>query len=461
MNEIKRQLNRKMGDTSERANAIIQKVEAEKRIKRMPNKVKSSGVIYVAIASFVTVVALFFLIGPLSDRTEQSTPDPEPNPSDSGDVNAGDQSIRAQKELLRSFFKQDGDVAYFVGSGHESATFKETTKWINPDYVEIVTDNGGSITQTIYRITPYAIELIVGQNADDGVVTPSVDELLYLQSVMTVLSIPLENGKTFDDNTKTMQLDVPLKTPYGDFMTTLVEYSEDGSSVNKYYAKGYGLVGKVYTFEDGTKIESYLASINEQPTVDESLEIKIYNETTKLTEQYLIKDFPFIDPYIFETNPDYYSMTYRMLESVSNTEVGVLTYACDEREHCSYVFVSKQGEKLSIIAHAWGSYDNVGMSPNKEFLIIPINSTEQNGNSFVERNQLLLINLYTFKQFVPEVGHEYFVSPTYPIVSYEWVNDTLIITVGAVKSFSHEDVAAWQKLSPRPTKNINVKITAQ
>ena len=31
MNEIKRQLNRKMGDTGERANAIMQKVEAEKR----------------------------------------------------------------------------------------------------------------------------------------------------------------------------------------------------------------------------------------------------------------------------------------------------------------------------------------------------------------------------------------------------------------------------------------------
>jgi hypothetical protein len=461
MNEMKRQLNQKMGDTSERASRVIQKIEAVKKVKRTSKKLKSSGPIYIAIASFVTVLALFFLLGPWSDRPEQSTPDPEPIPTDNGEANGGDESISAQKELLRSFFKQDGDVAYFIGVGNEYATFKETTKWINPDYVEIVTDNGGSITQTIYRITPYAIEVIVEQNAEDGVITPSVDELIFLQSAMTVLSIPLENGKTFDDNKKTMQLNVPLKTTYGDFITTVVEYKGDGATISKYYAKDFGLVGDVYTFEDGTKIESYLASINEQPTVDDSLTIEIYNETTKLTEPYFIKNLPFIDPYVFEVNPDYYSMTYRMLESVGNTEVGVLTYACDEREHCTNVFVSKSGDKIDAIAHTWGSYGNVGISPNKEFLIVPINSTEQDGNSFVERNQLLLINLYTFKQFVPDVGHEYFESPTYPIVSYEWVNDTLTITVGDIKSYSHADVAAWQKLSPRPTKAIAVKITSQ
>ena len=459
MNELKRQLNQKMGDTNERASRVIQKIEVGKKVKRTAKKSKSSGPIYIAIASFVTVLALFFLIGPWGDRTEQSTPDPEPIPTDNGEVNGGDQSISAQKELLRSFFKQDGTVAYFVGSGNEYATFKETTKWINPDYVEILTDNGGSITQSIYRITPYAIELIVGQNAEDGVVTPSVDELIFLQSAMTVLSIPLENGKTFDDNTKTMQLDVPLKTPYGDFKTTLVEYNGDGATVSKYYAEGFGLVGEVYTLEDGTKIESYLASINEPPTVDDSLAIEIYHETLKSTEEYLIKDLPFIDPYVFKTNPDYYAMTYRKLVDLVTKDLGVLTYSCNDREQCSHVFVAKEGDTLSIIAQVWSSYGNVQLSPNQEIAAFPINSTEQDGASVIERNQILLINLETLEQIIPETDAEYFESPTYPIVSFKLANTSVTLTVGDVASYQHADIAAWQKQSPQKTKEIKVTIT--
>ena len=459
MNEIKRQLNQKLGDTSERTASVIQKIEAGKKMKRTAKRSKSSGPIYIAIASFVTVLALFFLIGPWNERIEQTTPNPEPNPSDIGDVNSGDQSISAQKELLRSFFKQDGDVAYFVGSGNEYATFKETTKWINPDYVEIVTDNGGSITQNIYRITPYAIEFIIGQNADDGVVTPSVEELLNLQSVMTVLSIPLENGKMFDDNTKTMQLNVPLKTPYGDFITTLVEYSGDGANVYKYYAKGFGLVGQVYSFEDGTKIESYLASINEQPTADDSLTIEIYHETLQSTEEYLIKDLPFIDPYVFKSNPDYYNMTYRTLVGMGAKELGVLTYACNDREQCSHVFVSKERGKLSIIAHAWSSYGNVQLSPAHEVAAIPINSTEQDGASIIERNQIVLIDLETFEQIIPETHVEYFESPMYPIVSFKLTNTSVILTVGDVASYDHADIATWQKQSPQKTKEFTVPIS--
>ena len=256
-----------------------------------------------------------------------------------------------------------------------------------------------------------------------------------------------------------MFTNVPFQTPYGEFNAILVESETEGVNISKYYAEGYGLVGETFTFKaNGSKVESYLSSINVEPSIDTTQTIEVYNATTKSTDKYLIENLPFIDPYI--SNPDYYNMTYSMLELVGQ-EVGVLTYNCDERESCSHAFVSKQGLKPSIIAHAWGSYGNVGISPNKEFLIVPINSTEQDGDSFVERNQLLLINLNTFTQFIPDVGREYFEATTYPIVSYKWGNDTLTITAGAVKSFSHADLAAWQKLSPRPTKDISVKITAQ
>ena len=64
MNELKRQLNEKMGDTSKRTASVIQKIEAGKKVKRQTKKLKLSGPIYVGIVSFVTVLALFFLLGP-------------------------------------------------------------------------------------------------------------------------------------------------------------------------------------------------------------------------------------------------------------------------------------------------------------------------------------------------------------------------------------------------------------
>ena len=460
MNELKRQLNEKMGDTSKRTANIMQKIEAGKKVKRQSKKSKLSGPIYVAIVSFVTVLALFFLIGPWKGDNEQQSNNPSPVVPPSVTEPDNTEEVPSQKELLRKYFKKDGDVAYFKGSGNEYASFTETTNWINEDYVQILVDNGGSITQNIYRITDVDIRLVLTRNAEDEIVKPTLAELNSMDTIDILLEAPFsEKNWSFDD--RTMFTNVSFKTPYGDFNTILVESETEEIKISKYYAEGYGLVGEVYTFTDGSKVESYLSSINVEPSIDTTQTIEVYNATTKSTDEYLIKDLPFIDPFILEANPDYYNMTYSMLEPGGNTEVGVLTYNCDERESCSHAFVSKQGEKLSIIAHAWGSYGNVGISPTKEFLIIPINATEQDGDSFVERNQLLLINLNTFTQFIPDVGREYFEATTYPIVSYKWENDTLTITAGAVKSFSHADLAAWQKLSPRPTKDISVNITAQ
>ena len=454
MNELKRQLNEKMGDTSKHTASVIQKIEAGKKVKRQTKKLKLSGPIYVAIVSFVTVLALFFLIGPWKDDNEQQSNDPSPTVPPTVTKPDNSEEVPSQKELLRKYFKKDGDIAYFKGIGNEYASFTETTTWINEDYVQILVDNGGSITQKIYRVTDVDIRLVLTRNAEDEIIKPTIAELNSMETIDILLEAPFDNDGTMFTN-------VPFKTPYGDFNAILVESETEGVNISKYYAEDYGLVGEVYTFTDGSKIESYLSSINVEPPIDTTQTIEVYNATTKSTDEYLIKDLPFIDPYIFEANPDYYNMTYSMIEPVGNTEVGVLTYSCDERESCSHAFVAKQGEKLSIIAHAWGSYGNVGISPTKEFLIIPINSTEQDGDSFVERNQLLLINLNTFTQFIPDVGREYFEATTYPIVSYKWENDTLTITAGAIKGFSHADLAVWQKLSPRPTKDISVKITAQ
>ena len=121
MNEIKRQLDQKLGDTSERTASVIQKIEAGKKMKRTAKRSKSSGPIYIAIASFVTVLALFFLLGPWSGNKEQNANDPSLTPPT---VTEPDDDPSSYKELLRSYFKPTETQAYFIGYGNEYASFQ-------------------------------------------------------------------------------------------------------------------------------------------------------------------------------------------------------------------------------------------------------------------------------------------------------------------------------------------------
>ena len=459
MNEIKRQLNQKMGDTSDRSASVIQKIEARKKMKRTAKVSKSSGPVYIAIASFVTVLALFFLLGPWSGDRELNANDPSLTPptiTDPNDDPAQEEPKElSYKETLRKFFKQDGDIAYFHGSGNEYASFTEHTTWLSDDYVQIITDNGGNKAQSLYRITDTSIELLLSEYAEEGFTKPTLEELDQLYAIEYILQAPFENNKEFDG--KTMYTNVKIKTPFGEVNSIMTEHNEN--PIKLYFAEGLGLVAEIYEMSDGYVIERYITSINEPPVANNNLEVEVYNETTTMTDRYNIKDLPFIDPYLFETKPDYYAMTYRMLIETDTKELGVLTYACNDKEQCSHVFVKKEREKLSIIAHAWHSYGNVQLSPNHEFAAIPINATEQDGASIIERNQILLIDLSTFEQINPETHIEYFESPTYPIVSFKLTNTSVTLIVGDVASYHHADIAKWQKQSPQKTKEITVPIS--
>ena len=150
MNEIKRQLNKKLGDTTSRTNSVIQKIEQGKKRTRMPIKNKTSNApIYIAITSFVAVLALFLLVGPFGKESKQLNPVVETPPVNEPD----DEEDSSYKDLLRSyFFKANGDVAYFHGIGNEFASFTETTTWISEDYIAVWNINDATGIFKIHRI---------------------------------------------------------------------------------------------------------------------------------------------------------------------------------------------------------------------------------------------------------------------------------------------------------------------
>ena len=450
MNELKRQLDQKMGDTNERAQRVIHKIEDGKKVKRSPVKSKSSGAVYIAIASFVTVLALFFLIGPWNNEAPvTSNPEPEEeNPI----INEPEET--SYKELLQKFFKADGDVAHFQGFGHKTTSFTETTTWINDDYVQILVEDGFTPMQYIYRITDTDIRLVLSHLVHEAIAEPSIEELNAMDTIEIMLQAPFEQQSYDDFN---IYKDVTIKTPYGTFSSILVSTSEQGHTLNHYYVEELGLVAQISQWDGGYADESYLASINEPPTFNQVSEVEVYNESLQKTERYPFEDFSFVDPYLYEVKKDkYYNFTYRLLIETTEAEFGVVNYACDEREQCSNIFVKKDGSRLTFITSAYGSYGNIQLTPNQAIAAIPISILEQN-NTIIERNRIVLIDLNTFKQLLPSAAPVYFdFPPKYPIVDFSLTNTSIKLTLPETNSTHYSAIEAWEAQTPQKVKEVTI-----
>ena len=456
MNEIKRQLNKKMGDTTSRTNSVIQKIEQGKKRTQMPRKTKTSNApIYMAITSFVAVLALFLLVGPFGKDFNQANPVVETPPV----IEPGEEEDSSYKDLLRSyFFKADGDVAYFHGIGNEYASFTETTTWINEDYIAISVNNGGNELLTIHRITDDSIEVLVEDSSEEGPALPTVEELDKMPALYTLIEAPFDGQQS---NGKTVQLNVPFKTPYGEVQALVIEENfEESNAISKhYYADKLGLVGKTYETDDNYLVASYLNSINVAPIPDNDLTINIYNETTKQTDNYPIGMFEVIDPYLFKMDPESYAMTYRTLHETAAAELGIFAHQCDAQENCAYILVAKTGTDFTIIHHFSGSYGNLSFSPNSNYVIIPNHTIEKDVSTAVERDGLLLIDLRTMKYVLPNNFPEYFEGPLYPIQSFKWLNNnTIEIETADITGYMHVDLYKWQTSTTKPTKKVIVEL---
>lgn len=456
MNEIKRQLNKKLGDTTSYTNTVIQKIEQNKRGNRVSIALKTSNApIYMAITTIVAVLAVFLLVGPFAKDSNLANPVKTPPINDP----SGDEQDSSYKNLLRSyFFKANGDVAYFQGIGNEYATFTETTTWISNDYIATVIDNGGGQTLTIHRLTDNSIEVVVEEMQEEGVALPTVEKLEKMPALYKLIEAPFDKEQS---NGKTIKLNVPFKTPYGEVKALVIEekFEENNSITKDYYAEKLGLVGTTYEVDDNISVASYLSSINVAPTPDNDLTINVYNESTKQTDNYPIEKFVVIDPYLYKMNPTSYAMTYRALHKTNAAELGVFSYHCDDEESCSYILVTKAGKDFTILRHLSGSYGNLRLSPDKNYAIIPFHRIEKGESTVIERDVLALIDLRTMTFVIPNHYPEYFEEAVYPIQSFHFLNNTSIeIETADVTSSMHDDLYKW-KISPKkPTKKVIVEL---
>lgn len=166
----------------------------------------------------------------------------EPNdPIDQNEPSSQEQPSESKWDL-RHFFLEDGQVATFIGEGNEYASLKMTTQWLNDRFVNVYTDNGGTVMLRTYRIDDDRIVLVQEKPEAYEMETPTEEELLQMPVISTYLQFPLEKGVTFEDWT-VIEVGATLETPLQTFNDVYVLEQKSGDWTNRnYYVERYGLI---------------------------------------------------------------------------------------------------------------------------------------------------------------------------------------------------------------------------
>lgn len=247
MNEFKKQLLAKMGDTSEQKNRVIKRVKDS--LNSEPIKVrKPAWNYYVTFASFIGIfiIGLIFLPNLLNEQASIN----EENPSIVDPIDAPTDA-NGYYEQLKQFFPPDGTVATYDVVDFYAEESIVTTKWIGERYVLQINkavncsecQPEGKIM--IYRITDEQIELISdgGEYRTDW----TVEELDNLTALSIILKGPIDVGTEFN-GLIIRDTNVTVSTPYGEFTNAVLVEDIEGHvemkdyNLVEYYVPGYGLV---------------------------------------------------------------------------------------------------------------------------------------------------------------------------------------------------------------------------
>jgi hypothetical protein len=444
MNEIKRQLNQKMGDTKERTERIMMNVGQKKQ--QLPLKKKSSLIYYVAFSSFVALLGLFFFLNPFSSN--HLTPSLSPK--------VGTPEIQLEEPTLlnlKSIFKKDGDVAYFVGDFNEYATFTETTTWLNDEYVQILTDNGGSVTRQIYKVSLDKIELVFEKMDVSESEDLPIEKLELLKPISTLLIAPIEDGAAFDDKVITYPVD--FLTPYKKFSDTIqVTVEDQNSTIDYYYAQHYGLIGKITTFEDDYQITSMLTSINDESTTDTESVLPVFNKTTNELEAFPLQEFSLLLDPLFIYKPGFKSedVTYEVIHNGSDKELGIVEINTEQ----NYItaIVTRSNETFEVIGGSYSKIADWKYSPNKQLIAFLYSSNSEIENESITYDPLHVLDLNDMRFTTLYLDSDFPISGT-PILSYTWLDNVTIEYV--IPDVDYPDstlLLQWQQSDEKPTKSI-------
>lgn len=432
MNEVKRQLDKKMGDTTARSKQIMNMIEHN---KKQAQKKKTPKLYYVTFATFAALLIVLLYINPFETKA--------PTTSLLTPIEQSEQQLN-----LKHFFKQDGDVAHFLGYGNEYAGFIETTNWLNDEYVQISLDNTAIETRKIYRITKDAIYLVFEDKPGISVGEEvTIEKLENMKPISTLLTKNIEKEDTL------ITYPIELNTPLQQFenVIQITDENEYGKT-DFYYAENFGLIGQISHYGEGRSIYSLLASINSEPSLN-NLELPAINLDTNEKETLIFEKFIMLNPLLIY-DPQFVdsAVTYTTIHAEENRELGLIEI--NVPNHFSKIIVVRTNDSVNPIGSSAADLVEWRYSPNKEriafYYIDPYASYELGFIRVVNVKEMVFESLYT--------GHEY-AQFTYPIVSFDWLNDTTIeYRIPDIDGPYPEQLTEWTNSEQKPTKTLLAEI---
>ncbi|MEK3763894.1 hypothetical protein [Solibacillus sp. FSL K6-4121] len=444
MNEIKRQLDKKMGDTKARSEKLMQSIENNKL--QSPDKKFLSKRYYATFTVFVALLVTLLYINPFETKA----------PTTSTPTLIGQQEQQDQSKLnLKNFFKQNGDVAYFVGMNNEYASFKETTTWLSDEYVQLSIENGAIEKRKIYKITEDAIYLIFEDMPElQGDTEISKDLLDSLTPISTLLTADLKKMETIAENDVTYPTELNIPLQKFENVIQVTNESKD-STVEFYFAENFGLIGQISSFKEGAPIISLLTSINAEPSLE--LSLPLVNQDTNEKEVVTFEKLIMIDPLLIY-HPEFTESTasYTKIYESTRQELGFIEI--DLFEQYISLLVVRTGNSVKTIAGSPTRVADWRFSPDQKRLAI-YRSEGHNWSNIddYQTDSLTVVRLDENEMFTESPLNDKELNLySQPIITYKWLdNFTLEYTVPDIGNSSFtEAYVDWMKADNKPTKTI-------
>ncbi len=207
--------------------------------------------------SFLVVIIILLSLAAVSCAKQQDSQPKQTNESANVNVKNNGSAVKSSKP--GDFFPSASGLSWeYQGEGNEYATFTRKVVFTDGDLAQIREDNGGTVSASVYQITPEAVtrKFFLGE---------AYDETNYLKNEpnqnLIIIESPLEVGTKWNDPNGTKEI-VDIKasvdTPVGNFTDCLkIKIPNQGSIVYEYYKEGIGLVKREF-ISDGNKITSSL-----------------------------------------------------------------------------------------------------------------------------------------------------------------------------------------------------------
>ena len=167
------------------------------------------------------------------------------------------------EELIKpgDFFPlTQGSTWQYLGEGMEYASFTREVLYAEGNKAQTSENNGGTVSTSVYRITPDAVTVVYFQGED---YEPKNMLNAHENINLVLLKAPLQPGNKWTDDRFTreiVEVKVSVNTPAGKFDNCIkVKISNDYSTLYEYYKQGVGLVKREFQSEND-KITSILAN---------------------------------------------------------------------------------------------------------------------------------------------------------------------------------------------------------